>query len=383
MDRKDIPYILKLLLSKKRNRLADLIRDAQGEIDESSTYGSYLNSTISQYLFYLPVERIQESQSLSPEEEKALLECVLQLHPHEANAPEIRGIAFRVLRNARETEAVGHLVDSPIDHEFVREQLAKCRERIERDDLDGAITSAGSLLEGVFDDIHKKATGRTLGKVTNLRDGYKQVKGLLRLSQDHHVDESVRSVLHGLTAVVAGLDALRSQLGDRHQRVAKPSKRHAKLCVTAAQGVTEFLYETLAHQQAAVGQLDESLLRVLDSDLRFLEKPELESNKAVAAQLAQYDQYLKNAVKDLLVQRYEITRFRESDIFFAAMRLFSDVLTELDVGAIFQKNSANDQACGLRAFLLFVRDERPELLTKEVERYVRQLAHAEGQEEAF
>ncbi len=370
MNKKDIKFIVKILKEKGMTGLAKLLASAQGDIDESSTYGDYLFSTISQYLFYVPLEDYHQIIKISEEDKQILFDSVLYLYPHQAEAPEIRSVDFRVLREPQGEPNLINIDNSMIDHDFAKEQLDKCDEKIKEEDHDGAISSAGSLLEGVFDDIYKKCTGRQIGDTDDLTVAYKKIKSLLRLSDEQYSNESIKGVLRGLSAVVSSLDNIRNQLGDRHKRLGKPWKRHAKLCVNSAKVIVDFLYETLAQQEEKVGDLYNELVSILDSDKRFLDKDALVGDLEVSAHLTKYDELLKKTVKDTFIKQYKITRFRESDVFFAAMYLFFDQLDEGNINKIFDEQKNNNQACGLESFLRLVEKEKSIIASKEIIHYL-------------
>jgi hypothetical protein len=104
MNKEDIKLIRQILRKNKRSDLVNLLSGAEGDIDESSTYGSYFFSTLSQYLFYLPLNNFHKARQLSDEDQKVLLDSVLYIYPHQAEAPEITSIDFRVLRKDNESE---------------------------------------------------------------------------------------------------------------------------------------------------------------------------------------------------------------------------------------------------------------------------------------
>lgn len=362
MDKNDIITIIQILKKKGREDLANLLVGSLGEIDESSTYGSYLFSTISQYLFYLPLENFHKIKNIPDTDKKILLESVLYLYPHHDEAPEIRSVDFRVLRNeSHENELISCETESQIKHDFVKEQFKKCVEKLEKEDFDGAISSAGSLLEGVFQDIHKRCTGKEMGKIADLRAGYKKLKSLLKLSEEQHSNENAIIIARGLTNIVSGIDGLRNQMGDRHFRMSKPWKRHAKFCVNSVNVITDFLYETLFSQEQKIEKLYKELIDLLDGEKRFLGKDDLLKDEKILKHLEQYDFFLKNKIKNLLIEQYEVNNYRQSDIYFSALSIFFEELTESDMDIIFNKNRINSQACGLKSFLNLLREEKPEI----------------------
>ncbi|GBE17291.1 hypothetical protein BMS3Abin15_01132 [bacterium BMS3Abin15] len=370
MNKKDIKLISSVLKRKGQPDLADLLAGAYGEIDESSTYGNYLNSTISQYLFYLPLENFHKLKNISRKDKKNLLDSVLYLYPHQDESPEIVNIELRVLREDEE-ETIQLENKDLISCEFTKEQLDKCDSKISSGDYDGAISSAGSLLEGVFDEIHKECTGDSIKPIDDLRGGYKKLKVLLKLSDEQYSNESIKAVVRGLTSIIGGLDAIRNQMGDRHKITAKPWKRHAKLCVNSARIITDFLYETLIAQKEKIQKLYDDLVKILDSSKRLLEKDELLSEEVVLKHLEKYDIFLKNIIKNKFIKEFKIERFRESDIFFSAMNIFFEEIGKDDIDEIFKEHKNNNQACGLYKFLKLIEKEKEtSFLSSEANKYI-------------
>jgi hypothetical protein len=128
--------------------------------------------------------------------------------------------------------------------DFVHEQFSKLDEKLRTEDFDGAITNSRSLIEGVVAEIHQKLTGKSLEKSGDLKQDFKAIRGLMKLSPDAHTDETVRQILQGLNSIVSGIDTLSNQMGDRHRRRHKPQMRHAKLAVNAAKTTVDFLLDT-------------------------------------------------------------------------------------------------------------------------------------------
>ena len=63
--------------------------------------------------------------------------------------------------------------------EFVREQISKCKSKIESSDYDGAITNSRSLLESVLQEIELKITSNNQKYDGNINQLYKRVQKLL------------------------------------------------------------------------------------------------------------------------------------------------------------------------------------------------------------
>ncbi len=242
-------------------------------------------------------------------------------------------------------------------------QLKKCEERIAQNDYDGAISASRSLLENVFADIYQKATGEKVRKGGSLIDLYKVVKNLLNLSDDKYSNEAIKAILRSLAAMVEGLDNLSNDMGDRHIRPVAPQRRHAQLCVNTAKTLTTFLYDTFESRFQGQDNIYQQLIGVLNSNVRLLPYDKLLEHRGVQAVYALTDPNIRNVLKKAFIDEYDVDSFRDSDIFFAAMRILRDELKASDMRAIYKAHKNNDQACGLRRFVLEINDFNPELLS--------------------
>ena len=113
-------------------------------------------------------------------------------------------------------------------------------------DPDGAITLARTLLEnvckGILDDLKVEYEGKA-----DLPKLYSCVAAHLNLSPSQHTEKIFKQILGGCQAVVEGLGAMRSRLGDAHgqgKNGVKPATRHAELAVNLAGTMATFLVAT-------------------------------------------------------------------------------------------------------------------------------------------
>ncbi len=249
-----------------------------------------------------------------------------------------------------------------ISHAYVQEQLTKCETRIDREDYDGAVTNARSLIEGVFEDVYQRILGEKMPKFGKLLDGYKEIRKLLNFTDDKSSNDAVKAIVRSLVGVVDGIDELANMMGDRHRRPVKPSKHHARLVVNSAKTVIDFLYSSMEYQFEGRENLYEAYKTLLNSRLRGKSKEELLQTTAVKDLFERYDGLYNNQIKRKFIQEYAIASFRESDIFFSAMSLFRDELEKKDIARIFISYKENDQAIGLRRFLVEIYRTKPQLL---------------------
>ena len=111
------------------------------------------------------------------------------------------------------------------------EVQAAWRKALERKstDPDGAITAARTLLESVCKHILDEANAPYDPKA-DLPKLYGLTAERLNLSPSQHTEKVFKQILGGCHAVVEGLGALRSRVGDAHgqgKRAVKPAPRHA------------------------------------------------------------------------------------------------------------------------------------------------------------
>lgn len=119
-------------------------------------------------------------------------------------------------------------------------------------DPEGAITSARGLLETtckhIMDDLSVSYPDDA-----DLPRLYRLTAGTLQIAPSQHTEDVFKQILGGCTAVVEGLGALRSRLGDAHgggRKKVRPATRHAHLAVNLAGAMTSFLVETWEARKA-------------------------------------------------------------------------------------------------------------------------------------
>jgi len=137
-----------------------------------------------------------------------------------------------------------------ISQDFIQEQIAKCNEKIDQGDYNGAITNARSLAEAVLIEIieeHECEEVKNDGKLENL---YKRVKKILNLTIDPDtLPPTVIQILSGLDSISSGLAGLSNNSGDRHANKFKTKKHHARLAVNATMTFVDFLLDSKQYQK--------------------------------------------------------------------------------------------------------------------------------------
>jgi hypothetical protein len=146
----------------------------------------------------------------------------------------------------------GHPADDPISEvlkDFGREAVyaawTKALDR-RRDDPEGAITAARTLLETVCKHILDEAPVG-YSDAADLPHLYQLTARHLNIAPSQHLEQIFKQILGGCTAVIEGLGALRNKLSDAHgvgSKPVKPATRHAELAVNLAGTMATFLVST-------------------------------------------------------------------------------------------------------------------------------------------
>jgi len=137
-----------------------------------------------------------------------------------------------------------------LSHEFIAEQIEKANEKLAKEDYDGAITNARSLVEAVQKEIIRKAGKEVPKHGGDVKKLYKEARQVLNFDPSQpDLAGALRQILSGLDSVISGIGGVSNMVGDRHDRQYKPEKHHAKLAVNTAITFCEFLVSEYEHQQ--------------------------------------------------------------------------------------------------------------------------------------
>lgn len=143
------------------------------------------------------------------------------------------------------------LEPSHLSHDFIMEQIEKCKTKMGQGDYDGAITNARSLVEAVLAAIEKECDSNAPDYDGDLPKLYKRVQKRLNLSPENpKINNSLKQTLTGFISIIGGLSGLSNKMGDRHVREYKPAAHHAALVVNASMTFSNFIFDTYAYQQA-------------------------------------------------------------------------------------------------------------------------------------
>jgi hypothetical protein len=246
MAHSGVEKIRKILQYQGRADLAEFLKYSTSRIDESSTYGSYLFSTLSTFEIYSPIKNHKQLSNLNKDDQKAILDAVLKIYPPKAYSLEITNIQFYVDVDLEpEHEIISCKGLKELGVEYIKEQIEKCEEKIMKHDYDGAITNARTLVESICLYILEKSETpyKFDGNLTKL---YKEVYKVLKMDPAMYQEDCFKQTLSGIISIVSGLSNLRNVMSDAHGKPEtkhyKPTDRHAILAVNIAKVISEFLY---------------------------------------------------------------------------------------------------------------------------------------------
>lgn len=146
---------------------------------------------------------------------------------------------------------LAYVKNIPISHEFINEQIVKCRGKLSSfpPDIDGAITNARSLSESVMEFVLTELEVEVPKYEGNINSLYKAVKKQLNLEPYKDLADSLKEILSGLSSIVNGLAGLSNQVSDRHARKYKSLPYHAHLAVNSSFTLCEFLLGALDREK--------------------------------------------------------------------------------------------------------------------------------------
>jgi len=138
-----------------------------------------------------------------------------------------------------------------LNQEFIIKQIQEAEKRIEDKNYWGAITTARSLLEAVFEYIEVQVYGESKAeKEDNLIKQYNRIKEILNLDPSKKdLSDSLKQILSGLNSVICGISFFRNKMSDAHKPKYKAEKHHAILVVNASFTMANFLFDTYLYQK--------------------------------------------------------------------------------------------------------------------------------------
>ena len=137
-----------------------------------------------------------------------------------------------------------------LSSEFALQQIAKCKQKMNASDYDGAITNARTLIEEILLSIEERLEGTRRAYDRNLTALYKRVSKQINLyPDDSKTDNSFNEILRGFISIINGFAGISNNIADRHATAKHPRRHHAKLAVNSAMIIADFLLDSLEYQQ--------------------------------------------------------------------------------------------------------------------------------------
>ncbi|MEM6801258.1 MAG: abortive infection family protein [Bacteroidota bacterium] len=129
---------------------------------------------------------------------------------------------------------------------FIREQIDKCRKKLDEKDFDGAITNARSLCERTLEYIITKSGKEIPDYKGSLPRLFKESKKYIGLEKEEiGLSDPLKQLLSGSFNYIQGISSISSSSGDRHSQKYEPEPHYAKLVVNSAFTFCEFIIEHL------------------------------------------------------------------------------------------------------------------------------------------
>lgn len=260
-------------------------------------------------------------------------------------------------------------------------QKGKLNCRLKKEDFDGAITASKTFLEGVFEHIHIILLGQRINGGSKLQDKYKIIKKLLKLDPNKENDEYLKAICGNISALISNIEEISNNSGDRHFTELIPKKYLASFVVKISLNLADFLYQRIKflygeYHPKRMNLIYERVIEILDSHKRGYSKELLLKDEEINYFLSSFerDPYPINLIINKFISDFEIQDYRKNDIFFAAMRLFSDYLDKDRIKAIFYKCKDNDQTWPpwghLVDFLEEIKEIKPGFVTQEMIKFI-------------
>lgn len=135
---------------------------------------------------------------------------------------------------------------SIIGHDFIKEQVEKCQQKILSEDYNGAITNARTLMEAILIHIIETVEKVEVKNDGNLLSLYSKAKKALKIDfKKEDIPDSAFQILSGLDNIINGLSGFSNNAGDRHANKFNTKRHHAKLVVNSAMTACDFLIDVL------------------------------------------------------------------------------------------------------------------------------------------
>ena len=147
-------------------------------------------------------------------------------------------------------EGLAAISHAAISHAGIAEQVSKANARLSAGDHAGAIASSYTLVDDSLKLILREAEVEFKENEGDIRKLYGYARGPLNLDPSGEgIAAPLKPILDGLQKLVSGLFEVSNKASDRHARRHNPAARHARLAVSAAFALCEFLIASRDHQR--------------------------------------------------------------------------------------------------------------------------------------
>ena len=254
MKDEDIEKLRRILISKKRNDIADLLTYSRSILNESSSFGTTWYSRISTFDIYSHISKNEELELLNESDKRLIFNSILQIYPIKDEAPEIVRINYYSGFELDEIDLVKSESLEGISFDYIKEQISKCENKIREEDYEGAVTNARNLIESTCLYLLESLSKDEYTYDGNLIRLYKRISNSLSLNPSSYSDENLKQILSGLISLISGISGLRNNFSDAHggspsQKKYKIDERHAILAVNSSKTICEYLYKTYEKQK--------------------------------------------------------------------------------------------------------------------------------------
>ncbi len=152
------------------------------------------------------------------------------------------------LTEVKEGKGAGEIKDT--NRFFVDAQVQFCERKMAAGDYTGAIKEAGALVEAVLLEVERQITGGSPAHDGDLMKLLKRTQGLLSSEPEHRdIDHALRQIVSGLTGMITGTSHVPEKTDPSGSNASRPLKLQARLAVSAARLVADFMLETFRQQK--------------------------------------------------------------------------------------------------------------------------------------
>ena len=222
--------IIDALIYYKRIDLIKLLKGATYDLNISNSYGKRAFSQATGLRIYTDIEKYEKLKLLSQKDHDDIIKAFNIIYPPMEHEIELLWLEFYVDPTLSIPKTKIKLIKiSEIDFDYLHEQIAKCDDKLNLSDYDGAITNCRSLLETIFKYILDKESIE-YKETASMQELFKTVSNVLKMDSTKYEDISLKKIISGLFSIVQGINEIRNKIADAHGKSVlkryKIKKRH-------------------------------------------------------------------------------------------------------------------------------------------------------------